>query len=124
MYLRSRICCKPGCGGPLSYPPQPDIRETAGQSEKPTDPTNPVKNLITVHSNQAKLIPGEPEFVNPNSYETMVKVMQTLGQHGGVDVYGGTDRKWMFLECDGLPYKIMRDIMDNTFICGKTGTFW
>ena len=87
-----------------------------------SDATKPFQNMVTVNPNEAKVMPGEPDFVNPNSYHTIIKVLQNLGTRGGVVMYGGTDCKWLFVECDGLPYKIMRDIMDNTYICTKCNT--
>ena len=80
------------------------------------------KDDIKITQNKAKVIPGEPEFVNPNSYATIVKVIQQIGQRAGIDRYGGNARQCLFLECDGLPYKIMRDIMDNVYICHRCNT--
>ena len=59
---------------------------------------------------------GEPEFVNPNSFESIISVIQSIGLQAGVKQYGG-DREWLFIECDGLPYGIIRDIIRHVWRC-------
>jgi len=61
---------------------------------------------------------GEPDFVNPNSYENIIQVLQNISYRAGIEQYGG-HRKWIFVECDGLPYNTMRDIMENVWRCVK-----
>ena len=46
-------------------------------------------------------IVGEPDFVNPNSFATITEVKH----------YDGGKREWLFVECDGLPYSIIRDLL-------------
>ena len=60
---------------------------------------------------------GEPDFVNPNSFVTIIEVLQNIGLRAGIKHYGGGKREWLFVECDGLPYSIIRDLLDNLWQC-------
>ena len=118
-----RICRMPLCGGALIKAQKPDIKNAAKTAEPVTqNGASSFKEKVTLKPNEVSVKPGEPEFVNPNSYETISKVMRKMGNKAGVERYGGNDRHWIFLECDGLPYKIMRDLMDNVFLCGRCNT--
>lgn len=55
---------------------------------------------------------GEPDFLNPNSYQNIINVIQNICSREGVKQYGGT-KEWIFVKCDGLPYKIISDIIAN-----------
>lgn len=59
---------------------------------------------------------GEPDFINPNSYEAIVQVIQNIGSRAGIKQYGG-EREWLFVECDGLPYNILREILTHVWRC-------
>ena len=58
-------------------------------------------------------VAGEPDFVNPNSFATITEVLQNIGHRAGIKHYGGGKREWLFVECDGFPYSIIRDLLDN-----------
>ena len=60
---------------------------------------------------------GEPDFVNPNSYDNIIQVVQAIGTRAGVKQYGGGKREWLLMECDGLPYNLIRDIITNVWRC-------
>lgn len=60
---------------------------------------------------------GEPDFVNPNSYENIIQVIQAIGIRAGIKQYGEGTRMWLLVECDGLPYNIIRDIIANVWRC-------
>ena len=51
--------------------------------------------------------------MNPNSFATITEVLQNIGLSTGIKHYGGGKREWLFVECDGLPYSIIRDLLDN-----------
>ena len=57
---------------------------------------------------------GEPDFVNPNSYATIIQVIQKIEIRAGIMQYGGV-REWVFVDCDGLPYNILREILNNVW---------
>ncbi len=80
----------PDCTGPESEPTTKDM-------------TMPYKERAPVRPNAAEATAGEPQFVNLNSYNTITQVIQNMELKVGIDRYGGRDRKWLFLECDGLP---------------------
>lgn len=50
----------------------------------------------------------EPCFVNPNSYEAVRVPLREIGTSAGLTEYGGTKRKWLTIECDGLPNVLVR----------------
>ena len=108
-----RICRN--CRGELTTPPDVNFSEF----EKDASSCDPYAAFTTVEMNDstATVSPGEPYFVNPNSYTTIVDVLRNIGRDAGIVQYGGQDRSWIFLECDGLPYKIMRDVIDNVWLC-------
>ena len=60
----------------------------------------------------------EPDFVNPNSYATIIQVIQNIGIRAGIKQCGGL-REWLFVECDGLPYNILREILNNVWRCNN-----
>ena len=60
---------------------------------------------------------GEPDFLNPNSYKNITKVLQRIGIRADIKHYGGESREWLFVECDGLPYTTMRDLITNVWHC-------
>ena len=51
--------------------------------------------------------------MNPNSFATITEVLQNIGHRTGIKHYGGGKREWLFVECDGLPYSIISDLLDN-----------
>lgn len=59
---------------------------------------------------------GEPDFVNPNSFITIIQILQNIGCRAGIKQYGGS-REWLIVECDGLPYNTMRDLQRNVWRC-------
>ena len=42
--------------------------------------------------------------------------MQNIDSKAGIKQYGGT-KEWIFVKCDGLPYKIIRDLIANVWSC-------
>lgn len=61
----------------------------------------------------------EPDFVNPNSYETINQVFRAgRKQNGGV-------RDWVFVERDVLSYNTLREILDiyGAWCCNKCKNF-
>ena len=79
----------------------------------PYDSFDRIKNK----SRDINCVVGEPDFVNPNSFATITEVLQNIGHRAGIKHYGGGKREWLFVECDGLPYSIIRDLLDNLWQC-------
>ena len=79
----------------------------------PCDSFDRIKNK----SRDINCVAGEPDFVNPNSFATITEVLQNIGHSTGIKHYGGGKREWLFVECDGLPYSIIRDLLDNLWQC-------
>jgi len=61
---------------------------------------------------------GEPDFENPNSYDAIIQVIQNIGVNAGIKQYGG-EREWLLIECDGVPYNMLREIIAKVWRCIK-----
>ena len=55
----------------------------------------------------------EPCFVNPNSHEALRVLLRAIGTSAGLSQYGGNKRKWLPIECDGLPNVLVRSVVHN-----------
>ena len=60
---------------------------------------------------------ADPLFMNPNSYENLTLVLRKVGQDAGVERYGEEQRKWTIVCCDGLPYHMLMQIIQETRVC-------
>ena len=76
---------------------------------------------------------GQPDFINPNGYQQfklqfyhdlcyvnhfhVIQVIQTIRLRSGIRQYGQGKREWVMIECDGLPYNLLRDIIENVWRC-------
>ncbi len=60
----------------------------------------------------------DPVFVNPNNYQCLKLVLRHLGKKAGVARYGGTQRQWLTVSCDGLPYSLVLELILNFKTCG------
>ena len=71
-----------------------------------------------IQSNHPSEIPkvtvGELTFVNPNSYKSWTQVLRKIGKETGIERYSGTQRKWIIVVCDGLPFKLCFNIIKET----------
>ena len=59
----------------------------------------------------------DPVFVNPNSVENLKLVLRHLGTLAGIKRYGGDERDWVIICCDGLPYTMVRRMIEEYFTC-------
>lgn len=57
---------------------------------------------------------SEPIFVNPNSFDSIIKILRSIGERAGVKQYGGNIREWVTILCDGLPYGLVQTVIDET----------
>ena len=101
------------CGGKVSRIALNNIYVSGGGEIGPYDSFDRIKNK----SRDINCVVGEPDFVNPNSFATITEVLQNIGHRAGIKHYGGGKREWLFVECDGLPYSIIRDLLDNLWQC-------
>lgn len=60
---------------------------------------------------------GEPDFINPNSFYNIIQVLQAIGNRAGIKRYGHGSREWLMIECDGLPYNLIRHIIKEVLRC-------
>ena len=57
---------------------------------------------------------AEPVFLNPSSHESIVEVLWFIGKQAGIKHYGGNEREWVTIVCDGLPYGLVRSAIDGS----------
>ena len=113
-YVAFKVCRN--CRGKLS---RKNIQEVVSQTT-----INPYSNFDkNDYSKDIDLKEGEPDFLNPNSYLTIIQLLQNIGIRAGIKQYvPDSFKEWLFVECNGLPYSILRDIMSNVwryFECKK-----
>ena len=70
-------------------------------------------------SPEIKCMAGEPDFVNSNGYHNVIQVLKSIGERAGVKQYGKGQREQLLVECDGLPYDLIRDIIHNVLRCSE-----
>ena len=119
-----KACASCGCESDMDYRV---CRNCGGKTVKETvTPPNlvneidisPYKSFESFPSSLPNITckTGEPDFLNPNSYNTIVQVIQNIGFRAGIKQYGG-NKEWLFIECDGLPYNTLREIIANIWRC-------
>ena len=74
------------------------------------------------YSSKVECKVGEPDFLNLNSYKNIIHLLQNIGIRSGIKHCGTGNREWLFVECDGLPYNLIRDIIVNVWYCGECTT--
>ena len=66
----------------------------------------------------AKNYCGEPDLINPNSFQSISQILRNLGRKAGIKRYDDTGkREWLFLEVDGTIYNIISQLIEKTFRC-------
>ena len=120
-----KVCLNCGCENDLAYRACRHcgrgelIKETIDFSNKGHpifDPYAPFSECFS-RLPDIECTTGEPDFLNPNSYHNIVQVLQSIGERSGVKQYGTGDREWLFVECDGLPINLIRDIIIQVLRC-------
>ena len=96
------------CGGKLTSSKLDEPDQLPATDINPYESSNFAESLTP----ETNCTTGEPDFLNPNSYQNIINVIQNICSREGVKQYGGT-KEWIFVKCDGLPYKIISDIIAN-----------
>ena len=60
-----------------------------------------------------------PVMVNPNSYDAVISVLESVGKQIGMKKYGAGNKEFVFIYCDGVPYTLIVRICRSTFRCNK-----
>lgn len=118
-----RVCINETC---KQKPVKEELKFLKYTSEHYTD-IDPYQsfNHITAKLPAATYMTGEPEFENPNGYHNIIQVLQSIGQRSGIKQYGNGDREWLFVECDGLPCNLIREIVVKVLRCPLCNrSFW
>ena len=90
-------------------------------SEK--DCIDPYKHFsdLEINENNPEVKTGEPDLCNPSSFENVCSILFNIGQRAGIEQYGGNDRNWLFIECDGGIYTVVDKLIFNVFHCSYCG---
>ena len=121
-----KICSKCGAENDATYKTCRNCGEFSlnRQNFRYENENQPKSNILDIfpaihaHSNNAKVICGEPDLCNPNSYENIVLILRNLGFRAGITKYvADGKRSWLFLEVDGAIYVIIDQIMEHTYKC-------
>ncbi|XP_066910085.1 uncharacterized protein [Clytia hemisphaerica] len=62
---------------------------------------------------------GEPDLMNPNSYDHLTRILRNHGTRSGIRRYGRGEREWLLLEVDGTIFQIVVELINNTYACRK-----
>ena len=114
-YAKLRMCSN--CQGHLRKAPFDPNLLCSGEP-----PVNLYESFsCDVNQNEVKTVicAGEPDFVNPNSYENISQILRNLGRRAGIKQYGGTEREWLLLESDGAIYVIVQKLITNVLLCRR-----
>lgn len=112
--LTSRKCTN--CKGYL-VKEKPDMTDLYSRNSK----IKPYKHFdcIEIHENQFEVYTGEPDMLNPNSFQSISNILFNMGNRGELKQYDGNDRSWLFIECDGVIYSIVDKLIFNVLRCDK-----
>lgn len=81
---------------------------------------NPYSSFqFETRKNSLTVMTGEPDLLNPNSFNNISQILFNLGSRAGIKQYGGNSREWLFLECDGGIYQIVENLIFNVYHCTK-----
>ena len=113
----------------IQKPRAPKVRKIGFEIDEQTNAAKPVVENYSKESGRYTHVPSnhpddpplvrisDPLFVNPNSYQNLTLLLRKLGKDAGVESYGGTQRKWLIVCCDGLPYHMLINIVKETRTC-------
>ena len=74
-------------------------------------------NLVTVKENNISVKCGEPDFLNPNSFENICQVLRNLAVRAGIRRYNGEQHHWIILEVDSTIYCVVERLIFNVLSC-------
>ena len=95
-----------------------------GESTTEKKPVNPYSLFINKPiPNDISVIVGEPEMLNPNSFENLATILRSLGRRANIEQYSNDEkaqkRKWLFIENDGWILNPVLKFMYNIHKCSK-----
>ena len=72
---------------------------------------------VHIKKNNISVAAGEPDLLNPNSYENISQILRNLATRVGISRYGTGRRQWIILEVDGTIFCIVEQLIFNTLYC-------
>ena len=75
--------------------------------------------LIETKKNNIVVKAGEPDFLNPNSYDNISQILRNLRLRAGIKKYGSGERDWIILEADGMIFCIVEQLIFNVPFCSS-----
>ena len=122
-----KLCTKCGAENESSYKSCRNCGETslvkqlfnfANQKQGGSKISDIFSCTVNATRNDAKVLCGEPDLRNPNSYENITIILRNIAIRSGIQKYVPTGKRhWMFLEVDGAIYTIVDELIKNTFRC-------
>ena len=108
-----RLCTS--CKGRLIRP-SATINVPLGYSSKNFDPYDHLS--LNENCNNISVHVGEPDMLNPNSFENIAKILTNLGERAKISKYSDVGkREWLFLENDGGILFIILKLIFNVLKC-------
>ena len=106
-----RVCTN--CKGKLAK------RDVDIQCSIPEDHFDPYKHFsVPFTKNSTTIKVGEPDGVNPNSFENISFILRNLAMRAGKKKCDSEkSREWIYLENDGGIYTILTKLIENVFKC-------
>ena len=89
--------------------------------ESHINPREHFSRITETCENDIKVIVGEPDFVNPNSFQSVSQILHNIGERAGISRYGGEQREWLFIECDRGIDLIIKELIEQTLYCKNCG---
>ena len=103
------------CSGKLKTPV---VQINVSNEDKNSDPYSHFK--FEINRNNTKVQVGEPDFVNPNSFENIVTIIYNIGRRADIAKYNTQGkRQWLFLENDGGIIFILLKLIFNVIKCQR-----
>ncbi len=97
-----------------------DDSDYCGETELFTSGT--YNHVESNHKGPTPTVVGDPVFVDPNSSEAVALVARQIGLENGIKNYGGQERTWTFLCCDGRPHSLLQQLIHEAtecLLCGR-----
>ena len=113
--LGHTVCRNYPCKGSLTKR-KADIKDLVDDS-KTHNAYSHFSDSVKVKENNVLIKTGEPDFVNPNSYNNICQIIRNLGVRAGIGRYQTGKRQWLFLEADGTICCIVEQLILNVLSC-------
>ena len=96
----------------------PVVYINVSNEDRNSDPYSHFK--FEINRNNIKVQVGEPDFVNPNSFENIATINHNIGRRADIAKFNTRGKpQWLFLENDGGIIFILLKLMFNVIKCQR-----